>query len=571
MDLLICPQCGAENPINAEICLVCGAPFAETSPYASLGSPHGFSHKEGETFPHHEEDLSDLLRSLKEDDSFTVDEIDPENLLQPLSLDKAESETNSEDTHKDTLPDWLQRIRSRVIVEEDSVGGATQKIKIAQESVEGEQKEITKQEFDAVIQKIQEKDGVITDAEEINADQTDLSDKVSEDQDDDWLTRIRKRHNPSIIDMSSESSSDRLGDSLLQWLVSLEDGEPVLDSKPEEEPENLGLAKEDTQEVDIGRAIVDAIKSASLKMAAPPRRREVELLITREEQTRADQLTAIILDESAVRPARKREKPLMIRGLNQVMALLLILILSLTLFLNIPGNAWVGVEDPEMLSVVEWSEQLPINAQVLVIANYQAGYAGELNLVAKPIIENLALSNVNLSVFSSSAAGSLLFDQLLREIDGQNQINVLNLGYYPADSFGAFGLAIQSRSNWQIIGQPESIKKIPVGPYDSLLILSDSYEGAMTWIEQYSSLAPELPIYILTTAQTAPLLLPYWESGQVKGIAGGMNNAIHLYGNPMHRRWRAYQVGIGILIFTMLIGLVFPTIKPSRRETGRNV
>jgi hypothetical protein len=101
---------------------------------------------------------------------------------------------------------------------------------------------------------------------------------------------------------------------------------------------------------------------------------------------------------------------------------------------------------------------------------------------------------------------------------------------------------------------------LPSGPFDGILILADDYDGAMAWIEQLSSLAPEVPIYLIVTAQAGPLLLPYWASGQVKGIITGMTDAISTDGETtaFASEWRAFQAGILLVIVLLLVGLFFP-------------
>ena len=64
---------------------------------------------------------------------------------------------------------------------------------------------------------------------------------------------------------------------------------------------------------------------------------------------------------------------------------------------------------------------------------------------------------------------------------------------------------------------------------------------------------------MILTAQAGPLLQPYWESGQVSGMISGIPEAAALEasigeGSEIAIRWRAYQVGILLLIAVMLIG-----------------
>jgi hypothetical protein len=106
--------------------------------------------------------------------------------------------------------------------------------------------------------------------------------------------------------------------------------------------------------------------------------------------------------------------------------------------------------------------------------------------------------------------------------------------------------------------------------FDGLLILSDNFEGAQTWIEQLSARSPETPIGMLVTAQAAPLLQPYFESGQIVGVVSGFSDVVALAqadgeSAAVTPRWRAYQVGVLILMAAMVLGAV---IAPSRVSTS---
>jgi hypothetical protein len=97
----------------------------------------------------------------------------------------------------------------------------------------------------------------------------------------------------------------------------------------------------------------------------------------------------------------------------------------------------------------------------------------------RPILELIDSEGRVVSIISSSPSGSLLFYRLLDQTQGHDRLVVRDLGYYPVESFGAYGLANQVRSNWQITSQPEFTKRLPSGPFDGILILADDYDGAM--------------------------------------------------------------------------------------------
>jgi hypothetical protein len=147
MPVLICPECGAENLPDAEKCWICTAslegiipPEAEPEDLPSL--------------PQAEDDLTDLLHALKQDDD--LGQISPENDDDSPSLLEAGAEMESAggDDDEPEVPEWLNRIRHRAQTEPDSVGEITQKISAAQASLDAEKNEDQKHQFEDLLQKI---------------------------------------------------------------------------------------------------------------------------------------------------------------------------------------------------------------------------------------------------------------------------------------------------------------------------------------------------------------------------------------------------------------------------------
>jgi hypothetical protein len=566
MPVLICPECGAENLTDAETCAVCQASLLGVAP-EDLGQPQPEAQDEHGPVDQPEDDLSDLLSSLKQDDALEDFSESEEGPRPALEIGKVEEQEDS--LEEPEVPEWLHRIRQRAQTESDSVGDVTQRIKAAQESLDEQKKEVQEQRLESVIKKIHgEDDGQPSgETKEGEEQPTEGDEQVVEES--DWLTRIRKKHRPDLGDEVQEALSKREGDSLLQWLVALEEGESESEGL-EVEPSQTGDLAEDTQEVEVSPTPGDSTQEIDIRESLPAKRTETELRITREEQTRADQLAATIIDEKAPRPVREPRKEASPQGIRRVLGLLLVIILSFMLFFQGSGSVISGLHEPQGMAVQAWAEGLPAEANLLFVLDYQAGYAPELDLSARPILELIDGEGRAVSILSSSPSGSLLFYRLLDQTSGSDRLVVFDLGYYPVESFGAYGLANQIRSNWQITSQPEFAKRLPAGPFDGILILSDDYGGAMAWIEQLSSLAPEIPIYVIATEQAAPLLLPYWEAGQVKGIMAGTTDVINMGGETgaFANQWRAYQAGILLVIVLLLFGLFFPVYYSQDGEGG---
>ncbi len=147
MAYLLCPECGARNPLEEEQCRICQASLVGLEPVEEPQPPD-----EGEEvldlLPEEQNDLPDLLQGLKLED--IEYEIDPEGLPE-ITLD-GDSETPDDPNQ---TPEWLDAVRKRAQVEDDSVGELIKRVEAAQESVSGEGAE-KHSNFESWIQKLRD-------------------------------------------------------------------------------------------------------------------------------------------------------------------------------------------------------------------------------------------------------------------------------------------------------------------------------------------------------------------------------------------------------------------------------
>jgi hypothetical protein len=560
MLVLICSDCGAENPLGAEKCLLCEASLEGVVPV-------DLPRDDQPDLAGDEEHLTDLLHSLKQDED------------QDQLLDGADGEFPPSPEHDEILedaeqvvdepqvPEWLHRIRQRAQTEPDSIGEITQKINAARASLETAQKEDQEQQLQSVLQKIQgeveqkppgQDPDEIEDSEEIG---------TSGSMHENWLRRIRKKHRPAEAEDAKEILSEREGDSLLHWLVALEDGEQTLEELVEEAPVDEAGRAEDTKETVISRGSEQATREIILDDIKGTQLEAMALSISREEQARADQLAATMRSDKEKRPAHIVDRSALNRGLRLGIGFLLITILSLVLFMGRPGEKVSGVAAPHVRDVVEWVGGLQKESTVLLVMDYSAAFSGEMTLIATPIFRGIFEAGAEVSTLSSASAGRLLFDHLVEEAALVDQRVVTDLGYYPVGSFGAYGLAHQTLPGENEL---EFALTLPVKSFDAILILGDDYEGVMAWIEQIKSLKPDVPILLILSAQAGPLLQPYWESGQVAGMISGIADAVNLEGQNSVSliHWFAYRVGIVLMILMLVIGMSFPSSRGSLGDVG---
>ena len=109
---------------------------------------------------------------------------------------------------------------------------------------------------------------------------------------------------------------------------------------------------------------------------------------------------------------------------------------------------------------------------------------------------------------------------------------VVNLGYLPGGSVGlqtlakdpasAIPLTADLQPAWQS-GLLQNITKI--SDFGALIVITENADTARYWIEQVQPALGSTPLIVVISAQSAPMLQPYFSSGQVQGYLAGLNAA----------------------------------------------
>ncbi|MBG0787227.1 MAG: hypothetical protein H0S79_19210 [Anaerolineaceae bacterium] len=560
MAYLLCPACGAHNPLEEEQCRICQASLVGLEPVEEPQPPD-----EGEEaldiLAEEPDDLPDLLQGLKLED--IEYEIDPEGLPE-INLDD-----NSELDDPNQTPEWLDAVRKRAQVEDDSVGDLIKRVEAAQESVAGEGAE-KHNDFESWIQKLRDEardeaagNEILPEDPTVAGEEPEMPDSVPESVPEpeeadhsDWLTRIRKAHGV----MAPEEGPNAASRSLLDWLVALEDNPP--------KDEAGGDGSDDTQEIETGwEKLPPEDITRQIKVVLEPRVTPQALSLTREESDQADLLSTIITDEKADHPAPKRIYKVGVQWINMLFLLVLVVGISLALF----SGSTAGLARPQAtdgaIALVEWADALPEGSDLLLIFDYQPAYASEMTSVAEPVLAGLADKTGEIYVASSVASGPLLADDILDDLG----LAYTDVGYFPVASYGAYGVATGLTSGETVSGLPEPVRAMLDYDYDAILVLSDNFEGAQTWIEQLTARATETALGVLATSQAAPLLQPYFASGQIVGVVSGFSDAVALADlsgsdSDLPQRWQAYQVGVVILMVAMILGALFAPNKRSQKR-----
>jgi len=563
MAVLICPECGAENTPGDEYCWSCRRALTDVEPVndAVQDEPLGGHLDE---LLNSEEDLPGLLHALRQDGNIDGEQGDAEDVQSGEFHDSLGQASSGQSGREEEIPEWLRRIRQRAKQEKDSIGEVTQKISAAQESLADEKRSSQHESYADWIERLHQdfsQEQVAKDSAE--GAPTGKAGQLPQTEDPEWLAKILKVHGKSVEKQDLDSlSTERLGgNSLLQWLVDLESGKEKLEPLSEEEPPAAKQSGDAVGEGDQNERTVDGDTTQEIRIKKGTSVKPV-LSISRKEQLEADLISATIVDETAPRAMRKFEKPGSPWVIRAAVTVILITALSLSLFSGASTSNLSGSLKPQHRALITWLEQLPAESRLLLVVDYHAGFEAEMALIAQPVLSKAVQASSEFVILSSTESGVLLVDRLLQDIDGFETLVVSNAGYFPASNFAAFGLGAGIDPSWRFVHAPDAVNGLPQGDFEGILVLSDSYDGAKTWIEQLYAQFSEVTINLITTAQAGPLLLPYYESHQLGGLVSGLSEARQMTAylnveNSTSHLWEAYRTGVLMMIIVIVLGLFF--------------
>jgi hypothetical protein len=103
--------------------------------------------------------------------------------------------------------------------------------------------------------------------------------------------------------------------------------------------------------------------------------------------------------------------------------------------------------------------------------------------------------------------------------------------------------------------------------FSVVIVFSDQTESARAWVEQVQPQLEETPLLFVVSSQSAPMLHPYYQSGQVDGFIAGFNGSLayeqimQQYGVTSQKiaSYQGVMLVIALMIFIGgLVGLIRP-------------
>ncbi len=310
--------------------------------------------------------------------------------------------------------------------------------------------------------------------------------------------------------------------------------------------------------------------------------------VTDKQRIYATLFETLIADETRVgTPAAEKSSTLQLILRMAVGVVLVGLLLSALIFNPglAPLPALVPPEAVVFYDTVQTLTSASTPPRVLVGLDYEPSLSGELSTIAGSVIEDWMTGNSGLAFVSLNLSGPALAQELVDTVAAKvpqflTAERVINLGYLPggasalaalaADPTRAAPASVDGLQAWNSLLLQGMVS---VSDFDAIVLLTDNTENTRAWIEQVKPAAGDTPLLVVSSAQAAPALQPYVQSGQITGMISGFTGGAayeqltQASNGSIRNYWDAYQGGMLLIAAFLLLGsLVFGIINIVRRS-----
>jgi len=398
----------------------------------------------------------------------------------------------------------------------------------------------------------------------------------------DWLSQLKgaeAQPGAAALGAESELAPAKLP-SWLEAMRPMETFRPTVEIKPEEEQ-----AVEGAGPLAGLRGVL--LAEPAVAMPRQPTGAPTRLDVTERHYALADLLRRLVAEEERELPAPlvgRRRLPV----IRWVIAVALILAVALPSFQGAPTFPLPSPRRVNALTTIV--SGLPLERAVLVVFDYEPGFAGQIEAVAGGHLEQMMERGLRIATVSTRPTGPPLAERLLSQIGAShgyaNAHDYVHLGYLPG---GAAAVRNFTQDLRQAIPRgfllPQEYETAWVSPvlggierlsdFGAVVVVTAGTEIARTWVEQASLQLGETPLILVLSAGAEPLMRPYYESlrPQVDAILSGIPSAVayeEANGVPAaaHGLWDGFGMGMLAAELVLAIGAVYGLVSWLTRPKG---
>ncbi len=322
-------------------------------------------------------------------------------------------------------------------------------------------------------------------------------------------------------------------------------------------------------------------ESGALEIAPPPSF-AFRLHTTDQQRGRQALLESLLASEAEPKPREKPAPRLDNQILRWVIAALILLAVIVPVVANVSilpaAEAYPGQAAQALAAI----DSLTQNVPVLVSVDYEPGLAGEMEAAAAGVMNDLMARGARLTIVSTSPTGSALAVRLIEKAAGNkpepfhtpylNGERVANLGYLPgsASALLGFAQAPQAAAPFTVTGQYAWSLPVLQGihslsDFGLVLVITENPDTGRGWVEQVHPALGDRPLILVSSAQAAPVLLPYLDSGQIDGMVTGVT------GGAVFEKYSSrpglgqayaggYQAALAVAVCVILVGAIVEAI-----------
>lgn len=322
---------------------------------------------------------------------------------------------------------------------------------------------------------------------------------------------------------------------------------------------------------------------AGFTPTSKPKAYSLKLNANDEQQRHAGILEDILAAETSPVPIESFATLRSSRGLRWTLAILMLAVVATTIFLGTQIFSLPRGIPNEVNAAIQIAQSIPENAPLLVAFDYEPSHAGEMEAAAAPMFDQLLLlKHPRLTLIATNETGSTLAERFLSGPlavhNYQSEVTYSNLGYLPGGQLGIRAFA-QSPSvtapfdtSLQSAWASAPLQGVTsLNQFTAMILITDNADAARVWVEQTQGLRGNIPFIVIASSQAAPMIQPYYDSGQVSGIVPGLyGGAIfeqYNAGRPGIARnyWDAYSIGM-LIAMSLVLGGGFWNLVAGLRE-----